>query len=201
MSQRAKIRVLVIDDDEDMCLYLKDLLELDGYSVTTCTEPRSALPEIKESRHQLVLLDVRMPEIDGVRLLQQIRAIDSDLCVIAITAYPAVETAVEMLKLDAYDYLAKPLDAERLRSVLARAVRENGLRVDAEERINQILGARVRVLRKQRALTLKQLANKTSLSVSLISQIELGKSAASVSTLRKLAAALGSSLAQLFEGV
>jgi two-component system, OmpR family, response regulator len=201
MLQRPRIRVLVIDDEEDICLYLRDLLERDGYAVTTCTEPRSALPEIKESRHQIVLLDVRMPEIDGVRMLHQIRAMDSDLCVIAMTAYPTVESAVETLKLDAFDYLRKPFDVEQLRAVLARAVREKGLRVDGEEPTNQLLGTRLRALRKQKALTLKQLANKTSLSVSLISQIELGKSAASVSTLRKLAAALASTLSDLFQGI
>jgi DNA-binding NtrC family response regulator len=201
MSQRPRVRVLVVDDDPDVCLYLRDLLEGDGYSVTTCTEPRSALPEIKESRHQIVLLDVRMPEIDGIRVLRQIRAIDKDLCVIAITGYPSIESAVESLKLDAYDYLRKPFDVEQLRAVLARAVREKGLQVDAEQRANLLLGARLRALRKRRDLTLKQLANKTSLSVSLISQIELGKSAASVSTLRRLAAALGSSLSELFEGL
>jgi DNA-binding NtrC family response regulator len=201
MSQRPNIRVLVIDDDEDVCTFLKDLLGRDGYSVTTCSEPRSALPEIKESRHQIVLLDVRLRELDGIRLLAQIRALDSDLCVIAMTGYPTVETAVEALKLDAYDYLRKPFDVEQLRAVLARAVREKGLRVDAEERLNQLLGARIRALRKQHGLTLKQLANKTTLSVSLISQIELGKSAASISTLRRLAAALGSSLAELFQGL
>jgi transcriptional regulator with XRE-family HTH domain len=90
---------------------------------------------------------------------------------------------------------------EQLRAVLARAVSEKGLRVDGEEPINQLLGTRIRALRKQKALTLKQLANKTSLSVSLISQIELGKSAASVSTLRKLAAALASTLSDLFQGI
>ena len=73
--------------------------------------------------------------------------------------------------------------------------------VDAEERVNRLLGSKIRALRKERSLTLKQLANKTSLSVSLISQIELGKSAASVSTLRKLSAALGVTLSNLFEGV
>jgi len=201
MSQRPRVRVLVVDDDPDVCLYLRDLLEHDGYSVTTCTEPRSALPDIKESRHQIVLLDVRMPEVDGLRMLRQIRAIDSDLCVIAITGYPTIESAVESLKLDAYDYLRKPFDVEQLRAVLARAVREKGLQVDAEQRVNLQLGARLRELRKDRELTLKQLANKTSLSVSLISQIELGKSAASVSTLRRLVAALGSTLSELFEGV
>ena len=84
---------------------------------------------------------------------------------------------------------------------MRRAIRERGLLVDAEERLNQLLGTRLRGIRKEHGLTLKQLANKTSLSVSLISQIELGKSAASVSTLRKLSTALGVPLARLFEGL
>ena len=73
--------------------------------------------------------------------------------------------------------------------------------VDPEERLNQTIGAKIRLLRTKRGLTLKQVANKTALSVSLISQIELGKSAASISTLHKLSGALGVKLAQLFEGV
>jgi DNA-binding NtrC family response regulator len=201
MAQRTKLRVLVIDDDEDICLYLKEFLTREGHRVTTVTRPLDALPEIKEGRHQVVLLDVRMPEVDGVQLLQEIRAIDSDVCVIIMTAYPSVESAVSTMKADAFDYLRKPFELEQLRQVIQRAVREKGLMIDAEERVNQLLGTRIRQLRKDRALTLKQLANKTALSVSLISQIELGKSAASVSTLRKLATALGVTMSYLFEGV
>jgi ribosome-binding protein aMBF1 (putative translation factor) len=105
------------------------------------------------------------------------------------------------MKASAFDYLQKPFDLQSLRAVMDRAIREKGLVVDADERVNQLLGARIRSLRKDRTLTLRQLANKTALSVSLISQIELGKSAASVATLRKLAAALGVSLSGLFDGV
>ncbi len=201
MAQRMKLRILVIDDDEDICLYLREFLSREGYRVTTVTKAREALPEIKDGRHQIVLLDVRMPEINGIELLRQLRAIDSDVCVIVMTAYPSVESAVDTMKADAFDYLRKPFDLEQLRSVIQRAVREKGLMVDAEERVNQVLGARIRELRKGRSLTLKQLANKTRLSVSLISQIELGKSAASVSTLRKLATALGVTLSSLFDGI
>jgi len=196
-----KLRVLVIDDDEDICLYLKEFLSREGYRVTTITKPLDALPEVKEGRHQIVLLDVRMPEIDGVELLREIRSIDSDICVIVMTAYPSVESAVDTMKADAFDYLRKPFELDQLRGVIQRAVREKGLMIDAEERVNQLLGAKIRQLRKERTLTLKQLANKTALSVSLISQIELGKSAASVSTLRKLATALGVTMSYLFEGV
>jgi DNA-binding NtrC family response regulator len=201
MAQRMKLRILVVDDDEDICAYLKEFLTREGYRVTTLNRSADALPEIKEGKHQIVLLDVRMPETDGVQLLQQIRAIDSDVCVIVMTAYPSVETAVDTMKANAFDYLRKPFDVTQLRAVIQRAIREKGLMVDAEERVNQLIGAKVRQLRRDRSLTLKQLANKTTLSVSLISQIELGKSAASVSTLRKLAAALGVTMSQLFEGI
>jgi len=160
-----------------------------------------ALPEIRDGRHQIVLLDVRMPGTDGVELLREIRSVDSDLCVIIMTAYPSVESAVDTMKADAFDYLRKPFELDQLRQVILRAVREKGLIIDAEERVNLLLGSRLRTLRKERTLTLKQLANKTALSVSLISQIELGKSAASVSTLRKLSTALGVSMSDLFEEV
>ena len=196
-----KLRVLVVDDDEDICLYLREFLTREGFKVTTVSKPADALLEIRQGRPQLVLLDVRLPGVDGVDLLRQLRAIDSDVCVIVMTGYPSVQTAVDSMKAAAFDYLQKPFDLQELRAVMERAIREKGLIVDAEERVNQMLGARIRSLRKNRTLTLRQLANKTSLSVSLISQIELGKSAASVATLRKLATALGVSLADLFEGV
>jgi DNA-binding NtrC family response regulator len=202
VQQRGmKLRILVIDDQEEMCVYLKDLLTSEGYRVTAVTKPLEGLAEIKEGRHQIVLLDMRMPEMNGVEALREIRAIDSDVCVIAMTAYPSIDTAIDTMKEQAYDYLRKPFDVELLRNVISRAIRDKGLMVDAEERVNKLIGLKIRQLRKERALTLKQLANKTALSVSLISQIELGKSAASVSTLRKLATALGVSLSYVFEGV
>jgi two-component system OmpR family response regulator len=196
-----KLRVLVVDDDEDICLYLREFLTREGFKVSTVSKPSDALLEIREGKHQLVLLDVRLPGVDGVDLLRQVRAIDSDICVIVMTGYPSVQTAVDSMKAAAFDYLQKPFDLQELRAVMERAIREKGLIVDAEERVNQMLGARIRALRKGRSLTLRQLANKTALSVSLISQIELGKSAASVATLRKLATALGVSLSELFDGV
>jgi DNA-binding NtrC family response regulator len=200
MAQGSKLRILVIDDDEDIFEYLREFLVREGYAVSTTTSPAEALLEIKEGRYQIVLLDIRMPDMDGVSLLRQIRSIDSDICVIVMTAYPSVETAVDTLKADAFDYLRKPFELDDLREVITRAVREKGLMVDPEERLNQLIGAKIRTLRKERALTLKQLANKTGLSVSLISQIELGKSAASVSTLHKLSAALGVGIGYLFDG-
>jgi DNA-binding NtrC family response regulator len=201
MPQRSKLRVLVVDDDEGMCQYLTDFLTADGYQVTAIMDPDQVLKEIREGRYQIILLDLRMPGLDGASLLREIRTVDSDLCVIVMTAYPSVETAVETMKAQAFDYLRKPFELEDLRRVLDRAIRQTGLVVDAEERLNQMIGAKLRALRMENRLTLKQVANKTGLSVSLISQIELGKSAASVSTLQKLATALRVKMSYLFEGI
>jgi DNA-binding NtrC family response regulator len=201
MPQRSKLRILVVDDDEGMCQYLKDFLTSDGYQVTAIMNPDQVLKEIRDGRYQIILLDLRMPGLDGASLLREIRAVDSDLCVIVMTAYPSVETAVETMKAQAFDYLRKPFELEDLRRVLEKAIRQTGLVVDPEERLNQMIGAKLRALRMENRLTLKQVANKTGLSVSLISQIELGKSAASVSTLQKLATALRVKMAYLFEGI
>ena len=105
------------------------------------------------------------------------------------------------MKHQAFHYLQKPLDEEELRLVLKEAIKEKGLLVDLETRLNVEVGKRIRERRHSRPLTLKQLANRTGLSVSLISQIELGKSAASMSTLHKLAAALGVPMTFFFETV
>jgi DNA-binding NtrC family response regulator len=201
MTQRTKLGVLVIDRDPAVCLELREFLTREGYRARTVVESSDALADIKEGRSQIVLLEIPAADVSGVSFLHEIRAIDSEICVIAMTAHPSVEAAVETMKADAFDYLVKPLALDHLRQVLRRAIREKGLMVDAAERLNQQIGSTIRALRKDRNLTLKQLANKTGLSVSLISQIELGKSAASVATLHKLSAALGVSMAQLFETV
>jgi DNA-binding response OmpR family regulator len=110
-----------------------------------------------------------------------------------------VETAVRTLKNQAFDYLQKPLELEELHAVVQAAIREKGLLVDLETRLNQVVGKRLREKRTAEQLTLKQLANRTGLSVSLISQIELGKSAASMSTLHKLTTALQVRMTYFFE--
>ncbi len=200
MSSQQYLNVLVVDRDEETTLVLKEILTNDGHRVTTVSEPSLACEEIRENRYQIVVLDVS-PGTGGAEALQEIRCLDSDLCVIATTGLASVEMAVDAMKRQAFHYLQKPLDEEEFRLVLKDAINEKGLLVDLETRLNSVVGQRIRELRHSRPLTLKQLANRTGLSVSLISQIELGKSAASMSTLHKLATALQTRMTYFFEMV
>jgi DNA-binding response OmpR family regulator len=201
MAGKQRLNVLVVDRDEATNLELKDFLSEEGYQAYALSDADLVVEEVKKGRFQLVLLDVSPPEDPGIELLERIRRADSDICVVAMTAMPSVAAAVRTLKNQAFDYLQKPLEMEELRAVIGAAIREKGLLVDLESRLNQVVGRRLRERRTAGELTLKQLANRTGLSVSLISQIELGKSAASMSTLHKLATALQVKMTYFFETI
>ena len=201
MASKQRLNVLVVDRDEATLIEVKDLLTHEGYQVHVVTEPDQVVQEIKRGSFQMVLLDVSPPVDPAIGMLEKIRAADSDICVICMTSVPTVDVAVRTLKSQAFDYLEKPLAEEEMRAVIQAAIREKGLLVDLESRLNQEVGSRLRERRTAEQLTLRQLANRTGLSVSLISQIELGKSAASMSTLHKLATALQVRMTYFFETI
>ncbi len=198
MANLQRLNILVVDREETSQVQFKQLLSDQGYGVSCLLEPHRAPEEIRQNRFQLVFLDVS-PDSGGAEALAEIRAFDKDICVIATTGLASVEMAVETMKHQAFHYLQKPLDAEEVLAVVLEAVRDRGLIVDLETHLNTELGRRIRSKRHESNLTLKQLANRTGLSVSLISQIELGKSAASMSTMHKLGAALGVKMTYFFE--
>lgn len=198
MANQQRLNVLIVDREEEAQLHLKALLSQQGYGVTCLSEPEHAPDEIRQNRFQLIILDVS-PGSGGGEALAAIRAFDRDICVIATTGIASVEMAVATMKHQAFHYLQKPLESEEVLMVVQEAIRERGLLVDLETHLNTEVGKRIREKRHESSLTLKQLANRTGLSVSLISQIELGKSAASMSTMHKLAAALSVRMTFFFE--
>ena len=198
MGNQQRLQVLVVDPDEGTQLQLKELLTREGYDVSCLSEPFRAAEEVRQNRFQLILLDVS-PEHRGAEALAAIRSFDHDICVIATTGIASVEAAVATMKHQAFHYLQKPLEEMEVLEVIREAIRDRGLLVDLETHLNSEIGRRIRGMRHESELTLKQLANRTGLSVSLISQIELGKSAASMSTMHKLAAALGVKMTYFFE--
>jgi DNA-binding NtrC family response regulator len=193
-----QVKVLVVDDDEAICKFMRTFLETDGYRVKTLSNPAEAPEEVKKGGYHLVVLDLMMPKMDGVEVLERIRNVDDDVAVVIFTGYPSLETAVKSMKLDAVDYLRKPFNPDEFREVLERVMRKKGLLRTPEENLHRTIGETIRQLRKERRLTLKQLANRTALSVSLLSQIERAESSASIGSLFKIATALDVRVSDLF---
>ena len=103
-------KVLVVDDETSVVEVLSEYFSGQGYTVRTASNGEEALTALTEFKPAVVLLDVRMPGIDGVEVLRRLRAIDKGAAVIMVTANEDVELARETLKLGAFDYVAKPFD-------------------------------------------------------------------------------------------
>lgn len=112
-SRKAKI--LVVDDEPSQRKMLQANLSLDGYEVYEADDGKTAISRVSEEFFDLILMDNRMSQLDGIEALKQIKKISPGIPVIIITAYASVETAIEALQSGAHDYLTKPLDIDELR--------------------------------------------------------------------------------------
>ena len=184
------IKILVVDDDKDYNLYLTKFLSNEGYLTKGIPKPMDTLPTLEQEKYQIVILDLKMPQINGTELLKEIKSKYPNICVIILTGYPSFKTAVETMKLDAFDYLKKPFDLNDLRRALNNAQKTYCLIGSSKDKLKSSVGKKLKFLRKSKRITQKQLANRTSLSPSLLSQIENGQIATSLATLDKLSSAL-----------
>ncbi len=190
--------ILIIDDDKDVCVFLKNLLSKDGYSVKTLIHPTKALSELKRKEYHVVILDLKMPDISGEDMLKEIIKIRPEISVIISTAYPTVKSAIETFKNKAFDYITKPYHIEDMRQSIKNALRSRMLLIDQEEELKKIIGIKLRELREKNSFTLKQLAERAGISFSLVAQIERAETAASISTINKLANSLNMRLDHFF---
>ena len=123
MGMTPLARILIVDDDREIVDLLREFLERNGYAVDSAANGREGLSRIVAARPDLVLLDIRMPDMDGMRALQLAQAIDPTLAVIMVTGNEDIELARETLRAGAVDYVAKPLDLEYLTRAVAAAMR------------------------------------------------------------------------------
>jgi len=119
---KSKIKILVVDDERGLCAGIQEALSREGYSVAVAYDAGSALKLTDERLFNLVVSDMMMPDLSGLELLKQVKSKSPDTFFIMITAYGTVESAVEAMKQGAYDYLSKPLDMQRLRALVQRAL-------------------------------------------------------------------------------
>jgi DNA-binding NtrC family response regulator len=192
--------VLIIDDDQDVREYIGDVFELEGFDVTPLADPSVVVGRIRDEPFHIIVLDLMMPKIDGLDLLAQIRAFDEHISVIMVTGYPSIETISASMQLGISAYLAHPITPAELRHAIARIMKKKRFVVRCEGDLHAAIGQQIHGARKARGLTLEQMARRTNLPVSLLSQIERAETSASMSGLFKIATVLNLRLARLFAG-
>ncbi|MCD7985312.1 MAG: sigma-54 dependent transcriptional regulator [Desulfovibrio sp.] len=136
--------ILVVDDDDAHRGMLRTMLRSWGYTVDEAADGDEAVALVREKAFDVVLTDVRMARMDGIHALKGILEYNPALPVVLMTAYSSVETAVEALRLGAYDYLVKPLDFEALKHTLEQAIEHSRLSVENRELRRQLTDAAAR---------------------------------------------------------
>jgi len=151
----AKARVLVVDDEKSMRDLLSITLEKEGYDVLTAAGGEAAIEALRRDATDAVITDLRMPKVDGLQVLRAAKEISPDVAVIVITAVASTETAVEAMKLGAYDYITKPFKLDEVSLIVRNALERKRLRdenlylrkqLETQHRFENIIGKSGRIL-------------------------------------------------------
>src|SRR6266511_3241984 len=120
----ARIRILAVDDDAVACQLLQEVLEQEGYQVSTATCGQEAVDLAREVPFDLAIVDIRIPDISGIEVLKALKRINTQMPVLMTTAYSSMDTAIEAIRQGAYDYLSKPCKIEELSLTVKRALEQ-----------------------------------------------------------------------------
>lgn len=126
-------RILVVDDDEASCRLVKATFKAEGFEVVMAHDGPAGLERASTDRPDVVLLDVRLPGLDGLQVLEQLKAATPSLPIVMLTASRDVKTAVRATQLGAFDYLTKPIDHDEIVIVVRRALETRALRLEVED--------------------------------------------------------------------
>jgi len=150
-----KRKILVVDDERSMREFLGIMLAKEGYGVTQCPDGETALRQVDEDIFDLVIMDIRMPKMDGIAVLERIKEIAPETIVIMITAFASTDTAVQAMKKGAYDYITKPFKIDEVKLIIRNALEKKTLEkenillkrlVETKYSFDQIIGQSPKML-------------------------------------------------------
>ena len=126
MEENKKTKILVIDDEAGIGDILQKILVREGHDVLTATNGKDGIKHVKKGSVDMVILDIKMPEMDGIEVLEKIHEIDKNIVVVMLTAYGTLGTAREAMRLGAYDYITKPFDNEFVTAMVKEGLESAG---------------------------------------------------------------------------
>ena len=132
-------RILIVDDEEDFRAIVKEILIDEEFSAAEASNGLNAIEIFKNNSFDAVLLDLRMPQMDGIKTMQKLKKIDPHIPIIILTAFGDIPTAVEAVKQGAYDFITKPPEFDKLISIIKRAVEMWRPKMEAMKRGSPVL--------------------------------------------------------------
>ena len=124
--------ILIVDDEKSIRKTLREILEYEGYNVDEAQDGQESLNMVKEGDYDVVLLDIKMPKMDGMEALEKILQAEPDTPVIMVSGHGTIDTAVEAVKKGAFDFVAKPMDLNRLLITVRNALDKSNLIIETK---------------------------------------------------------------------
>ena len=123
-------RILVVDDEQSIRNTLRDILEFESYIVDEASDGMDCLAKVKQNNYDVIIMDVKMPKLDGMEALEKIQSINPDIPIVIISGHGNIDTAVEAVKKGAFDFIQKPMDLNRLLITIRNAMDKSSLIVE-----------------------------------------------------------------------
>jgi len=156
MSEGQKSRILVIDDDEGIRRVVSDALKSEGYSVDTASNGKEAVEKSQTNFYNLAIIDIRLPDMEGTKLLTSMKETTPEMVKIILTGYPALQNAVDAVNEGAHGYLAKPINMEELlRTVEQHLKKQSEMKEYNEQKVAQFVETRIKELQTEESDTPK----------------------------------------------
>jgi DNA-binding NtrC family response regulator len=148
MGERA--RILVVDDDESIRKTLAAILEEQGYIVDTAENGKKAVKKTRTNFYNVALIDIRLPDMEGVKLLTKMKETTPKMVKVVITGYPSMQNAIEAVNKNADAYILKPLDIDKVLDVIKEQLRkQQEARMYGEQKVSEFIETQVRELEEE----------------------------------------------------
>jgi len=155
MDKRA--RILIIDDDEDIRKVLKTILEDEGYSADTAANGKEAIRKSYRKIYNLALIDVKLPDMEGIKLLKRIKDTVPKMRKIILTGYPSIQNAIEAVNQGADAYIVKPFDMDKvLATIKEQLKKQEEEKKYSQEKVTEFIETRVKELEEGKPVTHKK---------------------------------------------
>jgi len=147
-------RILIVDDDESIRKVLATILEDKGYATDTAKNGKEAIKKSSEKLYNLALIDIRLPDMEGIELLTKIKDTIPKMRKIIITGYPSLQNAVEALNKGADAYIMKPFDMDKvLKTIKEQLKKQEQEKKYSQEKVKEFIETRVKELEKEKTIT------------------------------------------------
>jgi DNA-binding NtrC family response regulator len=155
MGERA--RILVVDDDESIRKTLAAILEEQGYIVDTAENGKEAVKKTHANFYNVALIDIRLPDMEGVKLLTRMKETTPKMVKVVITGYPSMQNAIEAVNKNADAYILKPLDIDKVLDVIKEQLRkQQEAKKYSEQKVTEFIETRVKELEEENSTTARK---------------------------------------------